>query len=217
MKILKWIGVIFGALVLIFALYMFQPWVLLPHKHIEISLPFAPEDDASTGLIPYGEKIEHNASNGTPDGHPGIDFGWDRETKILSSSEGRVTNINKDSGGKYNIEIRSGAYKIVYKEMNKIEPDIQRFVSVKKGQLLGYSGYHRTNFDGKPKESDPSGQIHWEFSGASMFIDRLCPVNYFDADSRKRIDAIWAAVPANNQFKAAYPEICNGIFKDKED
>lgn len=216
MKVLKWIGIAIGVLAALFFLLMFQPWVLLPHKHIELSLPFAPSEDANTGLIPLGEKIEHNASNGTPDGHPGIDFGWNKPTAILAVADGTISSIRKNQYDKYTIEQSLGFYKSTYQEMNSIEPGLHRFSKVKRGQILGYSGTLRTG-SSRPSESDPSGQIHWDFASSSMFIDRLCPVNYFDAESKARIEKIWANVPATSQFKKLYPEICNGIFKDKEE
>ena len=57
MKLLKVIFIVFGVVALIFLSFMFQPWVFLPHNHIEISLPFAASDDATTGLIPMGKKL----------------------------------------------------------------------------------------------------------------------------------------------------------------
>ena len=71
MKNIKWIGIVLGVLFILFFLYIFQPWVFLPHKHLEIALPFSSEDDSYAGIIPMGEKINHNKSNGNPDGHGG--------------------------------------------------------------------------------------------------------------------------------------------------
>lgn len=216
-KWFKWVLLTVGILIFLFLVMMAQPWVFLPHKHIEISLPFAPEDDAYTSLIPLGEKIEHNASNGTPDGHPGIDFGWNKETRILAVADGRIMGITKDKNNKYRIEINMGLYRTTYQEMNSVEPNLHFLSKVKKGQLLGYSGHYRKEENKIKSESDPSGQIHWDFASSSMIIDRLCPVNYFDPDSKRRIEVIWARVPANDQFKLQYPQICNGIFQGKED
>lgn len=216
MKILKWIAIVLGVLLLAFGLLMFQPWVFLPHQHIVIALPFAPADDIYTNLIPMGEKIEHNAQNGVPDGHPGIDFQWNKSTAILAVADGTIVNITKNKNNKYTIEQNLGLYRSVYQEMNLVEPDLHRFSKVKRGQILGYSGTLRTGTS-RPKESDPSGQVHWDFGSASMLIDRLCPLNYFDADSKARILKIWANVPANDKFKSQYPDICNGVFKNKED
>lgn len=212
-KWIKW--VLLGLLILfcLFFLMMFQPWVLLPHEKIQISLPFAQEDDAYTSLIPMGETIEHNASNGTPDGHPGIDFGWQKETNILAVADGTIVNITKKEN-KYTIEQSMGAYRSVYQEMNSVEPNIRRFSKVKKGQVLGSSGFFGDR-NKKFEKNGPSGQIHWDFASSSMFIDRLCPLLYFDSDSRSRIEKIWAQVPANDQFKINFPKICNGLYDGK--
>lgn len=215
-KILSYLlFIVIGFLLLSFTM-LFQPWVFLPHDHLVISLPFAPSDDATTSLIPMGEKIEHNESNGNPDGHPGIDFGFNKVTDILSVSEGTVFGAGKNSAGTLDVTIQSGFYKITYKELNEIDPGIRLFNRVKQGQRLGSAGREGIQME-KPKEGDPSRQIHWEFSSASMFIDRLCPINYFDAESRARIEAIWANVPSHDQFKSQYPEICNGFFYGRED
>lgn len=213
--ILKRIGLVIGILLILFGLIMFQPWVFIPHKHAEIILPFAASDDVTTGLIPMGEKIEHNASNGNPNGHPGIDFGFAKVTGILSSIDGRIIQISKNSEGSIDVTMISGFYKVTYKEMNSVESNVHLLSKVSKGQLIGYSGSN------EPRTKEPvkgkSGQIHWEFSSSSMFLDRLCPVNYFDAESKSRIETIWNNVPAIDRFKSQFPDICNGFFKDRED
>ncbi len=215
-KILVWAGMVIGGLVLLAAVFMFQPWAFLPHNHVEISLPFAASEDATVNLIPMGEKIEHNEANGNPDGHPGIDFGFQRVTAIIASADGWIFTAGKTAANSIDVTTYSGFYKITYKELNTIEPEIKRFAKIKKGQLLGYAGRDRI-IEGRPKPEDGSGQIHWEFSSASFLIDRLCPVEYFDAESRRRIEQIWANVRSDDQFKKDYPDICSGVFKDKED
>lgn len=216
-KLLKFISVCFIILFFGFITLMFQPWVYLPHSRIEIGLPIEPSDDATTYLIPMGEKIEHNASNGTPDGHPGIDFGgWNREVRIVSVSDGWVIGISKDKAGATTVSVWMGFYRATYQELNRVDPNLRIGSEVKKGQVIGYTGYRRDNLDERPPEF-PSGQLHWDFASSSFLIDRLCPLNYFDKDARLRIEAIWDRVPANDQFKSQYPEICNGVFKGKED
>lgn len=217
-KYFKW--VLAGIVVIIFLgiLVVTQPWVFLPHKHIEISLPFAPEDDAYTHIIPMGE-IEkwHNASTGLPHGHPGIDFQWNKETKILAVADGWIINIRKNDEDKYIIEQTLGFfYRTIYQELNTIEPNLHFGTKIKRGQLIGYSGFKQINFDGPPKPSDPSMQIHWDFASWSYLIDRICPFGYFDADSKKRIETIWARNKADGQYKTEYPNICNGYYKDRE-
>lgn len=216
MKTLKIVSVIFAVLVLLGFLFLFQPWALLPHDRIVIGLPFEPSEDAMVYLIPMGEKIEHNEANGNPDGHPGIDFGFQKTTGIISSTDGIVVKAGKNSAGSLDVEVMSGYYKVNYKEFNTLDPAIKPFATVKRGQLLGYTGRVPQN-TGRPKEGDPSGQIHWEFKSATHFLDRLCPINYFDAESKARIESIWERIPADDQFKRLYPDICSGVFKDKED
>lgn len=216
----KWLRRIFfgiGILLVLFLVFMLQPWVFLPHRHIEITLPVEPADDAVTSLIPMGEKIEHNESNGNPNGHPGIDLGgWNKETRIVSVADGRVTRISKAKTGTTTVEVQSGFYRNVYQELNKVAPGLRWFSKVKKGQLIGYAGYWRAESPDRPPEF-PSGQIHWDFASSSILIDRLCPYDYFDTDAKKRVDAIWAHADANNIFKPQYPKICNGWFEGRVD
>lgn len=197
-KWLRWVLLAIGIIVVAFVILLIQPWVLFPHGNAEISLPFAPEDDQYTDMIPMGEIEEHhNATTGLPEGHPGIDFQWNKGTEILAVGDGLILNVSKDSEGKYTIQQYLGAYyKTVYQELNSIEPNIRRLTRVKKGQKLGVGGYYRENFNGAPKSSDPSIQMHWDFSSSSMLTFRLCPQNHFDAESKKRIEAIWERTKA---------------------
>lgn len=211
----KWFRwVLLGALfllVLFFALIN-NPLVFLPHQHISITLPFPPEYDSTTSLIPMGEKFEHPDG----DGHPGIDFGFKQVTPILAVADGRVVIISKNQERSTDVEIYHGLYKSVYKEMNLLEPAIKFGTKVKQGQVIGYSGFEGDRSQ-KFEPGGLSGQIHWEFSSSSMLIDRLCPVGYFDSKALTRINNIWAAVPAHDKFKQNYPDICSGVYKNKED
>lgn len=224
-KMRKWIkrilisfGIIIGAIVALGLLVFFRPWGYLPHKKVEISLPFAPEDDAGTGLIPMGEIEEwHNASTGLPDGHPGLDFQWNEEVEIRAVGDGRILRVSKDEHDKYKVDQALGwFYMTGYQELNRLDPNIRNFSKVKKGQLIGYVGYHRTTRTNEaPKPTDPSMQMHWDFMGVNIF--RLCSLEYFDADSRNRLEAIWARVKASGQYKKQYPDICNGAYKNKKE
>lgn len=206
-----------GILVGILLLFAYQPWIFLPHGYANMALPFAPEDDQYTGLIPMGEIEQwHNASTGLPDGHPGIDFQWNKETNILAVGEGRIARVYKNHEGKYNVEqFFNGYYRTVYQELNTVEPNIKFFAKVKKGQKIGTSGYHRVNFEGgAPKPTDPSPQIHWDFSSSSMADFRLCPLNHFDADSKKRIEAIWAKMKAKDSLSKSIPTSATELTKE---
>lgn len=218
MNILKVLGFAGGVVIIILILIICQPWVFLPHKHIEISLPFAPSADEGMGLIPMGEKIEHNESNGNPNGHAGIDFGLGKETAILSVADGWVTSISPNDEYTTNVVVHSGFYKVSYKELNTIDSGIHFLSRVKQGQMLGYSGTERKMMTKEEKEkSGVSGQIHWEFASSSKYYDRLCPLDYFDVESRTRIERIWANRPADDIFKVQYPQICNGYFEGRKD
>lgn len=215
---IRWINWLLVILVIIIALpllYFFEPWVYLPHKKIQMSLPFTPEVDATTGLIPLGEKIEHNESNGNPNGHAGLDFGFKQETDILAVTDGLITNISKDKEG-ITIEQRTWFYRMEYKELNSVAPGIHLFSLVKKGQPIGNVGTSE-DISKKFEKGAKSRQMHWDFASSSMTIDRLCPVNYFDEESKKRIEKIWANVPAGDIFRKDYPKICNGYFDGRED
>lgn len=192
-----------GAILTILVLLVTQPWVYLPHKKVEISLPFAPEYDTKTNLIPMGEIEQwHNASTGLPDGHPGIDFQWQERTPILAVGDGYIIRASHSSSGYY-VEQNLGLYyRAAYQEVHELDPEIKLFSRVRKGQTIGYTKEYF--------------QIHWDFASLSPLVNRLCPLGYYDADSRRRIEAIWANVKAKGNSKPEYPDICNGAYKNKE-
>jgi len=197
-------------------LYFFQPWVYLPHDRLQMALPFSQSEDMSVSLIPMGETIEHNSSNDNPDGHPGLDFGFKRETNILAVSDGLITGISKGKEG-YRVEERTWFYRIEYTELNSVVSNLHLFFRVKEGQIIGNVGTSE-DISQKFEKGAKSRQMHWDFASSSMAIDRLCPVNYFDAESKARIENIWARIPSSDLFKhQGYTEICNGIFKGKEE
>lgn len=209
-RILVTLGIIIGIVVALGLLVFFRPWGYLPHKKVEISLPIAPEDDAETHIIPMGEVEQWH-----PKGHPGIDFQWNKVVNIHAVADGRILRVSKNHEDKYIVQqIINPFYMTIYQELNTLEPNIRFLSKVKKGQVLGTSGYHRTVFTNEaPKPTDPSPQIHWDFMGVNIF--RLCPVEYFDVDARRRLEAIWTRVKADGEYKTEYPDICNGVFKDK--
>ena len=184
---------------------------IIAHKPITIILPFAPEDDAGS-LIPMGETIAHPI----PHGHPGIDFGWDHSVPIIAAADGVITKIQRaeDMGEPvWYITQKSGTYKITYKELDEYETGLAEGSKVKRGDRIGKPHGAQTN--GGPLHF----QIHWEFAYNSLLsglahngMDRLCPLTYFDSDSLTRITRIWDSVPATDQFKAQFPDICSGDF-----
>jgi len=208
-KTLFFFGFVFVIALVIIIFSFLSPLVFLPHQRITIILPFSAADDAKTSLIPMGELIEHNAQNGNPDGHAGIDFGWGEKVAIIASHDGLITGVQNSSEGQ-NVTITNGYYKTVYKELFDLAPEIKLFAHIKQGDLIGYPKIQSIG-------GNMHGQLHWEFSSSSMLLDRLCPLGYFNNDSRIRIEKIWQAVPANDRFKQEFPEICNGKFQGKED
>lgn len=100
----------------VFAITMALLWVLvwppayLPHEKIVISVPYR-LSDIPDGMIPMGETLYHPNA---PNGHPGIDFGWDNGEShdVISSSDGKVVRIDQNSSnlGKWDVEVESGSY-----------------------------------------------------------------------------------------------------------
>ncbi|MFO0702924.1 MAG: M23 family metallopeptidase [Candidatus Andersenbacteria bacterium] len=189
----------------------YSPDPLIPHQRISITLPFALEDEA-TGIRALGE-----VESVHPDGHGGIDFQWDHSVPIRSIADGRVTSISRkeDMGDPvWYVSIASGEYQSVYKEMDTYRPGLVIGSPVRRGDPIGTP--HCT---AEPDGRQVHCQIHWEFGYASIVPtftshqDRLCPLTYFDADSLRRINAIWDGVKARHDDLPGYPDICNGPFK----
>ncbi|MFO0704644.1 MAG: M23 family metallopeptidase [Candidatus Andersenbacteria bacterium] len=189
--------------------YSATPW--FTHNRITISLPFAPEDEA-TSIRALGEVEQVH-----PDGHGGMDFQWDQSVPIRSIADGRVSSIKRaeDMGDPvWYISIDSREYRSTYKEMENYVDGLATGSLVKQGQEIGRP--HCTN---KPDGVHTHCQIHWEFSYASGVptftghLDRLCPLTYFDAEASRRITAIWDEVTARNATIPGYPDLCNGPFK----
>lgn len=205
----RWLLLVPPAGVLAVAFVLFWPVAWLPHRHIEIALPFSAENEA-TSLIPMGETIEH-PKPATPKGHPGIDFHWNAAVPLIASADGVVIDVKAtDQGG--DVTVRHNLfYETRYKEMDNIQ--VKRWQKVKRGQTLGVP--HCTVFE----QGNTHCQLHWEFASTSLARDRFCPTNYFDADSRRRIEAIWATVkPDDNKgMKRDFPEICSGDYLGAED
>lgn len=107
-------------------------------------------------------------------------------------------------------------YRTRYTELNSKEPGLHFLSWVKKGQVIGQTGTSE-DVTQKFKKGAKNRQMHWDFASSSMFMDRLCPVNYFDAESKIRLEKIWANVPAGDVFRKDYPDICTGVLKNKEE
>ncbi len=215
MKWFKTIGIIIATVaavivcVLIYAQAAYGPHQIIQHHAITITLPFAPANEA-TNLIPMGETIEHPFAGG----HPGIDFQWDHTVPLIAVAGGTITSINnsEDKGEPVlYLTLKSGGYAVNYKELEKVADGIANGTKVMQGDVIGYPHCHT-------QDGHIGCQVHWEFAYASFLPklsgapDRLCPLTYFDASSRARIDAIWAAVPATDRFKSGFPNICSNVY-----
>lgn len=216
-----WVGVVLGALIITALVLAFPPTFYLPHKIPSLILPIEEKYDPIASLMPMGEKIEHPDGNG----HPGIDFGFRSKGKIpyIAAMDGTISSIVVEdfkeklsdmspvTKRQANVIIKSGPYKVSYTEMDAdtLEPAIKKGANIKQGDLIGYGNMM---FD--PKEKVYKEMIHWEFGSVSPVIDRFCPLDYFTAESKTRIEKIWAQTDWSD-MKAQYPLICNGDYEGK--
>jgi murein DD-endopeptidase MepM/ murein hydrolase activator NlpD len=171
-----------------------------PEERISVALPFAPEDDA-IGIAPVGETINHPVA-----GHPGIDFGWKHKAPVRASADGVVTAL-PDSGkgnGEIGLVLRSGQYLFEYGSLGEYEKNIKIGSIVKQGDILGYP---------LSKGDGQDYAIHWEIKPAYQNSERLCPMTYFNPDSKARIDKIWATHD-KGMYAKDFPDICNGKWKN---
>jgi len=185
----------------------------LPHKKIQIIMPFDAQYDNATSMIPMGETIFHPKPQ-VPNGHPGIDFVSQQSFPFIASADGKITKmILGGSSDGIDITLTSGAYNIVYKEM---DPDN---VFVKMGQQVKQGG--RIAMPNPKRDPEHAENVHysthWEFASASPIRDRFCPLTYFTAESRARIEAIWDTVkPTDFQnTKQQFPYICSGDYYNR--
>lgn len=179
---------------------------ILPHKPIVLGLPMDPKYDSGTTLIPLGETINHNF----PGGHPGIDVLWEKDTPVIAMADGEVISTQRadDSHGKYDVRVKSGVYEIHYDEFDEIAPEIVPGAKIARGQFIGY-----------PQRKGHGLHLEFALRSAKGKTQRLglCPMTYFDAESRARIEKIWAATPehAYKDMKIHFPDICSGYYKGK--
>jgi hypothetical protein len=177
------------------------------HEAITISLPFAEEDDARD-LLPMGETVYHPDA---PHGHPGVDFSWDHDVPIIASAAGIVTKIQRHSGGHtWDVEIVTGDYAVRYTELESINPDLKKGQRIAKASWIGQPGHPLE----LPDANGSHYSIHWEFDYDTFWVDRLCPMTYFDDDSRRRIEAIWER--STWEHKPRFPDICSGAYKGRD-
>jgi murein DD-endopeptidase MepM/ murein hydrolase activator NlpD len=177
-----------------------------PSERVIIQLPF---DQDPSNINPMGETIEH------PDhgGHPGIDFQWRTSVKILSSSDGVVSyvSVGQSKEDKWDVEVLTGNYFVRYKELESVHPQVEVGSPVVRGDVIGDVG------DFSSIGFSDHYQLHWEFGIVSTFSgagNRLCPMTYFDEESRVKLLALWEAT--DNDFKEDFPYICSGFYFGKD-
>lgn len=179
-----------------------------PGGSIVISVPFD-RGDSPYGLIPMGETVYHPKPQ-NPLGHPGIDFQWNHAARILASAGGTVVGIEKGSWpDTWDVGVRSGSFLISYTELESYNPDLRVGKEIAAGTLIG-TPWHPTGTHAGYR------MIHWNFgydTGHPIYPDRLCPMSYFDSDSRVLMETIWASTVW--EYKSQFPDICSGDYKGK--
>ncbi|MDO8429228.1 MAG: peptidoglycan DD-metalloendopeptidase family protein [Candidatus Daviesbacteria bacterium] len=210
--ILKVAGIILLGVCLFFAWRFFIRFLpIFPHERIIISLPFEKVDDDLIFINPMGETDHHTP----PRGHPGLDFGWHHPAPLRAAASGQVTKIEEHPPGGhgetekiYDVEVVSGVYAIRYEEMAP-NSDLKVGTKVDKGDEIGRGG--------KYEQQGGLGvyySTHWEFDYDTFWIDRLCPLTYFDEESFQRINKIWDSV--GQTYDGQFPDICSGFYSGRD-
>lgn len=175
-----------------------------------MSLPFD-KQDPPYGLIPMGETVYHPKPQ-NPIGHPGIDFQWDHKAPILAAVGGTIIGIEKGESwvNLWDVRVRNGQYQISYTELESYNPELAVGEEIKVGTFIGY-----------PQRPDvftdklEYRMFHWEFGyyTGGKYPERLCPMNYFDAEARIILENIWTNY--DWEYKREFPNICSGGFENK--
>ena len=168
-------------------------------------------------MIPLGETVSH----GDGEAHTGIDFHWTKKVPIIAVSEGIITFIAKGesrpiaAGAKkdtWDVGVKTGRYLNTYTELDEVNPELKVGESIQKGNFIGYP-WHQYNVE--PGFILDRYKIHWNFGydvDSQYPEPRLCPMTYFDADSKLLIEQIWN----DNQweYKKQFPDICSGEYSE---
>jgi len=201
-----------------------QEQVLLKknNERIVLTLPFAEKDLPDykpDTMIPLGETVSH----GDGEAHTGIDFHWTKKVPIIAVSDGIITFIAKgesrpiSAGTKkdtWDVGVKTGQYLNTYTELDEVNPNLKAGDNVQRGDFIGYP-WHQ--YDVEPDFVLDRYKIHWNFGyddGGQYPEPRLCPMTYFDANSKRLIEQIWN----DNQwdYKNQFQEICSGEYKQKD-
>lgn len=183
-------------------------------ERITIGLPFDPKNPPN-GLQPMGETINHEAEYG---GHPGIDFQWiaDEPPKLYASAKGIIVEIIEEPPDWTLTLSHTGFDREYYTRygLGSYDTSLEIGDEVEKSMFLGHvpSPHPEYNMYG----------THWEFGFACLgeqcnygfHGDRLCPMTYFDEDSRTVMETTWAS--ADYDAKDQFPHICSGFYYEKD-
>lgn len=179
------------------------------YEKVVITLPYAPEDPPRE-IMPMGETINHPEPE-NPGGHPGIDFIWhEKKVRLISSVDGQVETVEEGSKA-LDVYINSGPYQVRYTHLDEVAPDIKAGANVKKGDFIGY-----------PMEFDygdgTSYSFHWELAYTNRGLGRICPLTYFDEESRSRIEEDWTRVSEklDSEMKENAPYLCSRYYFGKD-
>lgn len=170
-------------------------------EKIIISLPYAPLQPTSS-IVPMGETLYHPKPQ-NPDGHPGIDFQWNlgKPIDIIACIDGEVISAMKTPNhNKWDVTVKTGNYAIAYHELETIDSKITQGAKVILGQRIGEPG----KFNGNHYN------MHWELRLGSY---RICPLSYFDPESKARIEKEWEDTK-EPKIKRNAPDICSGDYKE---
>ena len=177
-----------------------------PQARPVLYLPFAQAND-SAGLIPMGETVYHPKPS-NPYGHGGIDFQWNSNIPITAALAGTVDGIYVGyHPNTWDVVVKTGKYAVGYYELESYNPSLSVGSPVSVGTFIGYPQHPGGTHEGYR-------MIHWEFgywnSTYPRYVNRFCPMTYFESASKVRIENIWAATQW--EHKSSFPYICSGDY-----
>jgi len=157
----------------------------------EVSLPFDPKyfSPGDWGLWPF---CVHGGEH--PEGHGGIDFELEKETKILAACDGDIEFIEEGEEGKGDgVMISCGNFVASYSGLVNLQ--IEMGDTVKKGDYIA-----------DPVKSENEYYIHFEIN--DFMAQKLrCPLPYIDSEFKAELDKMLSK--ARYQEKSSEPDLCN--------
>src|SRR3989338_2651237 len=169
------------------------------NEKIVLTLPFAEKDIPDykpDTMVPLGETVSH----GNGEAHTGIDFHWTKKVPLIAVSEGIITFIVKGesrpiaAGVKketWDVGVKTGQYLNTYTELDEVNSELKVGQMVQRGDFIGYP-WHQ--YDAQPDYVLDRYKTHWNFGydeDGQYPEPRLCPMSYFEANSKRLIEQIW--------------------------